>query len=168
MALPVSALRRRADRSSNRARQSQPTDGTERFEGKMNRTTGGPTFAGRTEKEVIFEPKFEPAGSIILVKPGERERTFQVEGTACAQSWRGRKRIVCSRNSPASGLARGRWVGEVGRGQISESQEEGSRLACAGQDDLLSALTPNPWDGPVVGSKTSRGLAVLGGCLQAR
>lgn len=80
-----------------------------------------------------------------------------MEGTARARSWRGRKRIAPSRNSRVSGLAGGRGAGEVSRGQVSESREEGPRLPGSGRDDLLRALTPNPWDGPVVGSKTSRG-----------
>lgn len=49
-----------------------------------------------------------------------------MEETACVKSWRLRKRTACSRNSPDSDLARGRSVrGEVSRGQISESWEEG-------------------------------------------
>lgn len=65
------------------------------------------------------------------------------------------------------GPGRGRWAGEVSGGQISESPEDGSGLPCSGQDDLLRALTLNPWEGPVVGSKTSRDLGLLGGCLRA-
>lgn len=159
MALPVPTLQKRAEGANGQALQHRLQ--------MAGRTIGGAAFARRTEKEVISELKFELQGSIMLGKPGERERTVWGEGTAGAESRRGRKRIVCSRNSPISGLARGRWVGEVSRGQISESLGDGSRLPRSGQDDLLRALPPNPWDGPVVGSKTSRDLALLGGCLQA-
>lgn len=78
----------------------------------------------------------------------------------------GRKRIVCSRNSPDSGLARRRRSREASRGQIAESQGGGAQ----GPQVLgrIKSFDPNPWAGPMARAKTSRDLALLGGCLQAR
>lgn len=72
--------------------------------------------------------KFESQGSIILVRPREEgKRTFQVEGTACAKAWRQTENYMFEK---LTRLWPGKRVrGEVSRGQISESWEEGLRVS---------------------------------------
>ena len=91
-----------------------------------------------------------------------------MEGIACAQAWRIRKRSAHSRNSPDAGLARARRVrGEVSRGQVSESPEEGLGVSGFQAGGCVKSLDPKSQGWARGQIEIGRDLALLRGCAWA-
>ena len=91
-----------------------------------------------------------------------------MEGIACAQAWRLRRRSNHLGNSPDAGLAGARRVrGEVSGGQVSGSWGEGGGVSGFQAGGCVKSLDPKSQGWAWGQIETGRDLALLRGCSLA-